>query len=109
MLAGVTSPRGRRGAVSTTEETSRRDAVAEQLFQGVVGALETLHVYLGDRLGLYTALGALSDASPGELAAEAGIGERYAREWLEQQAVAGLIDVVSQDGDPTVRRFRLPS
>ena len=65
------------------------------------------HVYLGVQLGLYTALGALTDASPGELAAEAGISERYAREWLEQQAVAGLIDVVGQDGDPAVRRFRL--
>src|SRR4051795_6803332 len=89
MLAGVTSPRGRRGAVSTTEETSRRDAVAEQLFQGVIGALETLHVYLGDRLGLYAALGALPDASAGELAAEAGISERYAREWLGGEAGAG--------------------
>src|SRR5206468_8560512 len=58
-------------------------------------ALETLHVYLGDRLGLYRALRALPDASPGELATEAGIGERYAREWLEQQAVAGLVDVVT--------------
>jgi 2-polyprenyl-3-methyl-5-hydroxy-6-metoxy-1,4-benzoquinol methylase len=94
--------------MSTSVETSRRDAAAEQLFQGVVGALETLHVYLGDRLGLYSTLGALPDASPRELAAAAGIGERYAREWLEQQAVAGLIDVVSPDGDPTVRRFRLP-
>jgi 2-polyprenyl-3-methyl-5-hydroxy-6-metoxy-1,4-benzoquinol methylase len=81
----------------------------EQLFQGAIGALETLYVYLGVRLGLYVALRALPDVSPGELAAEAGIGERYAREWLEQQAVAGLIDVVSQDGDPTLRRFRLPS
>jgi SAM-dependent methyltransferase len=80
----------------------------EQLFQGVIGALETLHVYLGARLGLYAALRALPDTSADELAADAGIDERYAREWLEQQAVAGLIDVVSQDGDPTVRRFRLP-
>ncbi len=89
-------------------ETSRRDAAMEQLFQGVIGAQETLHVYLGVRLGLYAALRALPDASPRELAAQAGIGERYAREWLEQQAVAGLIDIVGQDGDPMVRRFRLP-
>ena len=94
--------------MSTTEGTSRRDAVAEQLFQGVIGALETLHVYLGDRLGLYAALGALPDASAGDLAAEAGVSERYAREWLEQQAVAGLLDVVSPPETPTARRFRLP-
>jgi hypothetical protein len=70
-------------------DTARRDAVVEHLFLGAIGALETLHVYLGDRLGLYTSLAATPDASPRELAAHAGIAERYAREWLEQQAVAG--------------------
>ena len=28
-----------------------------------------------------------------ELAARTGVHERYAREWLEQQAVTGLVDV----------------
>jgi hypothetical protein len=63
---------------------------------------------VGDRLGLYTAVRALPNASPGELAAEAGISKRYAREWLEQQAVAGLIDVVGQEADPAVRRSGCP-
>jgi SAM-dependent methyltransferase len=93
---------------NTTMNTTRRDAVVEQLFLGTIGALETLHVYLGDRLGLYTSLAALPDASARELAARAGVHERYAREWLEQQAVAGLLDVVSDDDDPWARRFRLP-
>jgi hypothetical protein len=45
-------------------------------------------VYLGDALGYYRALaaGALTSA---ELAARTGTAERYAREWLEQQAVTG--------------------
>jgi hypothetical protein len=89
-------------------DTTRRDAIVEQLFLGVIGALETLHVYLGDRLGLYASLAQTPDASAGELAANAGIAERYAREWLEQQAVAGLLDVVVDDGDPATRRYRLP-
>jgi len=94
--------------MTTTVNTTRRDAVVEQLFLGALGALETLHVYLGDRLGLYASLAETPDASPGELAANAGIAERYAREWLEQQAVAGLLDVVIGDGDPATRRYRLP-
>jgi hypothetical protein len=53
--------------MSTTVDTARRDAVVEQLFLGAIGALETLHVYLGDRLGLYTSLAAMPDASPREL------------------------------------------
>jgi len=96
-----------------TEETTtgarRRDAVVEQLFLGAIGALETLHVYVGDRLGLYAALVETPDATPAELGRGAGIGERYAREWLEQQAVAGLVDVVTDDGDPMTRRYRLPA
>jgi SAM-dependent methyltransferase len=94
--------------MTTTVDTTRRDAIVEQLFLGVIGALETLHVYLGDQLGLYASLAETPDASPCELAANAGIAERYAREWLEQQAVAGLLDVVIDDGDPATRRYRLP-
>ena len=93
--------------MATTVDTARRDAVVDQLFLGAIGALETMHVYLGDRLGLYGALAKSPDACPGELASHAGIAERYAREWLEQQAVAGLLDVVRNDDDPTARRYRL--
>jgi 2-polyprenyl-3-methyl-5-hydroxy-6-metoxy-1,4-benzoquinol methylase len=56
-------------------------------------ALELLSIHLGRRLGLYQAV--TVPRTPGELAAAAGIHERYAREWLEQQAVAGLVDVAA--------------
>ena len=94
---------------AATIDTGRRDAVVEQLFSGAIGALETLYVYLGDRLGLYAALADRRDATAGELAHATGIAERYAREWLEQQAVAGLLDVVADTGDPAARRYRLPA
>ena len=90
-------------------DVGRRDAVLEQVFRGAIGALETLHVYLGDRLGLYESLAAVADASPAELADQTGIAERYAREWLEQQAVCGLVDVVENSADPRARRYRLPA
>jgi len=63
---------------TATTGTSRRDAVVEQLFLGAIGALETLHVYIGDRLGLYAALAGTPDATPNELANTTGIAERYA-------------------------------
>jgi 2-polyprenyl-3-methyl-5-hydroxy-6-metoxy-1,4-benzoquinol methylase len=94
---------------ASATDASRRDAVVEQLFLGAMGTLETLHVYIGDRLGLYAALAEMPDATPTELAKGAGIAERYAREWLEQQAVAGLVDVVDNGGDPMTRRYRLPA
>jgi SAM-dependent methyltransferase len=48
-------------------------------------------VYLGDRVGWYRALAADGPATPAELAARTGTAERYAKEWLEQQAVAGFV------------------
>jgi 2-polyprenyl-3-methyl-5-hydroxy-6-metoxy-1,4-benzoquinol methylase len=42
-----------------------------------------------------------------ELAQRAGIHERYAREWLEQQATAGILTAETREGVPN--RFRLPS
>lgn len=47
--------------------------------------------------------------TPPELAERAGIGGRYAREWLEQQAVAGLIDVDDAAAAEDERRYRLPA
>ena len=65
------------------------DALVGRLFEASIGMFEVMSVYLGDRLGLYRALRDGGPATTAELAARAGIDERYAREWLEQQAVAG--------------------
>jgi 2-polyprenyl-3-methyl-5-hydroxy-6-metoxy-1,4-benzoquinol methylase len=43
-----------------------------------------------------------------ELAAAAGIHERYAREWLEQQAVAGVLDLDDAAKPAGERRYSLP-
>jgi 2-polyprenyl-3-methyl-5-hydroxy-6-metoxy-1,4-benzoquinol methylase len=46
--------------------------------------------------------------TPSELAARAKIHERYAREWLEQQAVTGVLEVVGDADSAIARRFSLP-
>lgn len=79
----------------------------ERLFGAVVDTLEVGCVHLGSRLGFYRALAA-GDATPGELATRTGCAERYAREWLEQQAVAGFPTVDAPDADPAARRYHLP-
>jgi 2-polyprenyl-3-methyl-5-hydroxy-6-metoxy-1,4-benzoquinol methylase len=45
----------------------------------------------------------------GELATAAGILERYAREWLEQQAAAGILAVEDATAAAGERRYHLPS
>src|SRR3712207_2002295 len=92
----------------STTTTSRSDALVERLFIATVDALELSSVYLGAELGLYRALAERDSMSPAELAQVAGIAPRYAREWLEQQAVAGLIDADESDvDDPDQGRLRL--
>jgi SAM-dependent methyltransferase len=87
--------------------SERADALAEHIFGSVLGTMEIFTVYLGDRLGLYAAL-ADDPATPAELAARAGIAERYAREWLEQQAVNGFLEVDDASAPAGVRRYTLP-
>jgi 2-polyprenyl-3-methyl-5-hydroxy-6-metoxy-1,4-benzoquinol methylase len=91
------------------EQAQRRDALVGRLFQSMLGALDYLHIYLGDRLGLYDALQTRGSATSAELAHAAGLAERYVREWLEQQAVSGLLDVTEASADASSRRYALPA
>jgi 2-polyprenyl-3-methyl-5-hydroxy-6-metoxy-1,4-benzoquinol methylase len=83
--------------------TLTADALAERLFSSVVASFDVAGVYLGDRLGWYASLADDGPATPDELAARTGSDARYAREWLEQQAVSGILEV---DGE---HRFSLPA
>jgi 2-polyprenyl-3-methyl-5-hydroxy-6-metoxy-1,4-benzoquinol methylase len=84
------------------------DALVGRLFEAGIGMFEVMSVYVGDRLGLYRALQEGGPATAADLAARAGIDPRYALEWLEQQAVADILDVDSLEGAPGDRRYRLP-
>jgi SAM-dependent methyltransferase len=95
----------------TIAETSlaaeRAEALANTLLSASVTTMEVFAVYIGDRLGYYDALAHDGAATSTELAARTGTNERYTREWLEQQAMAGVLDV-DDTGDPYTRRFTLP-
>ena len=91
------------------------DEFAERLFASSLGAIEVFGVYLGDRLGWYRSLATDGPATSSELAARTGTQERYAREWLEGQAVAGILAVVPgrvpsgvPGDDASARRYALP-
>ncbi len=92
------------GADQTTSpaEIEEGGALMERLFGSLLGAMELATVHLGSQLGLYAALDRPLTAD--ELAATAGIDSRYAREWLEQQAISGLVEV-AEPGDAATRRY----
>jgi 2-polyprenyl-3-methyl-5-hydroxy-6-metoxy-1,4-benzoquinol methylase len=95
--------------ISTPSEAERRDALADRLFEATVGAFDLEVIYIGDRLGLYRALANDGPATSAELADRAGIAERYAREWLEHQAVGGILDVDDAGRPADARRYSLPA
>ena len=78
------------------------DALTERLFSAAVASFDLAGVYLGHRLGWYASLGADGSATPEELATRTDTDARYAREWLEQQAVTGIL-AADDDG-----RFSMP-
>jgi SAM-dependent methyltransferase/predicted transcriptional regulator len=94
---------------TAADEAGRRDALADRLFRSMIESNELASVWLGLRLNLYELLRDQGPATVAELAERAGIDDRYAREWLEQQAVAGLLDVEDVTRDAGSRRYRLPT
>ncbi|MFP5318991.1 MAG: class I SAM-dependent methyltransferase [Acidimicrobiia bacterium] len=95
--------------MTTNDVAARRDALADRLFGATIGALELFGVHLGIRLGLYRWLAVSGPMTAGELSTVAGIDERYGREWLEQQAVAGFLDVEDPAAPGAERRYSLPA
>jgi hypothetical protein len=88
--------------------TERRDTLVGRLFGSILEAMDLLNIYLGDRLGLYRVLADGGPATSAELASRASIHEHYAREWLEQQAVTGLLAVDDPGRAAAERRYSLP-
>ena len=93
--------------MATQAEEAQRDAFVERLFGAALGAYELMTVHLGDRLGYYRALAEGGEATSAELADATDTDERYAREWLEQQAVAAILEVDDVGAAAGERRYRL--
>jgi 2-polyprenyl-3-methyl-5-hydroxy-6-metoxy-1,4-benzoquinol methylase len=95
--------------MSTTETQEEAEAqvgaLVERLFVGGIAALEALSIHVGTQLGLYQLLHERGPLTAADVARGAGIHERYAREWLEQQAVAELIDVEDPTKPADQRRY----
>ena len=78
------------GEAEPVDIAQSRNAFVERVLTSALATYDVCSIYIGDRLGLYTAL----DHKPSnakELAHETSTDERYVREWLEQQAVTGIL------------------
>lgn len=95
-------------AATSAPAQATPDQILERVYDSMVSTLELFCLYVGDRLGFYTALHEDGPATSTELAARAGTVERYTREWLEQQATAGFLACANPDADALERRYALP-
>src|SRR4029079_4646965 len=98
----ICAPAPSRGDVMTALETTdaqsdpvaeQRDALLARLNDAMTTTFEFAAVYMGDRLGYYAAMAPGDPLTSTDLASRTGTNERYTREWLEEQAMAGFIDV----------------
>jgi SAM-dependent methyltransferase len=90
-------------SVAASIDSAKQEAFVGQVLANTGAAMVTTLAALGDRLGLFKTLAASGPATSAEIAARAGIVERYAREWLGGMTSAGYVTY-----DPATRRFALP-
>jgi 2-polyprenyl-3-methyl-5-hydroxy-6-metoxy-1,4-benzoquinol methylase len=83
---------------------TKAEAFAGRLLTALNDGALCLMVSVGHRTGLFDAMSQSPPSTSEELAAGAGLNERYVREWLGAMTTARLIDV-----DPATRRFSLPA
>ena len=84
-------------------DETKLNAFIGKMLGDLGGAFSVPMVRMGDKLGLYKALNEQGPLTPAELAAKANVAERYAREWLSQQAASGYLEYNSATG-----KFTLP-
>lgn len=89
-------------------DADKAAAFGERIFTAALGTIDIASIYLGDRLGLYRALADAGPSTYPELAAACSTNTRYTREWCEQQAVTGLLEVDDVAAEPDARRYSLP-
>lgn len=100
-----------KSTVSKTQASPKPDfdqAIADQFASQTIGLLNKAAVAvmmsIGHRLRLFDAMSQLSASTPQQIAAAAGLQERYVREWLGAM-VAGRIVVY----DPQAKTYVLPA
>ena len=74
-----------------------------QMLNDLGGAVSIALVQIGDALGLYKTLHQKGPMTTHELAAEAGVNERYLREWASHHAASNYLSY-----DPASKKFTLP-
>jgi SAM-dependent methyltransferase len=90
--------------MTTTElDGARAEAFAGRTLQILNDAMLSLLLSLGHQTGLFDVMAGAGSLTSAELAAAAGLDERYIREWLAGLTVGGIVE-----HDPATGKYELP-
>jgi ubiquinone/menaquinone biosynthesis C-methylase UbiE len=84
-------------------DPARVQAFARKALDILVGGRLSLMLSVGHQTGLFDALAGLPPSTSAEVAAAAGLHERYVREWLGAMVTGGIVDY-----DPDRATYALP-
>ena len=84
-------------------DAHKAQAFGDRMLGVLNGAALALMTSIGHRTGLFDVMAGMPPADPAKIAAQAGLQERYVREWLGAMATAGVVDY-----DPEQRVYGLP-
>jgi 2-polyprenyl-3-methyl-5-hydroxy-6-metoxy-1,4-benzoquinol methylase len=84
-------------------DTQQAEAFAERLVNVLNDGALCLMTSIGHRTGLFDTMNRSRPGTSAEIAAEAGLNERYVREWLGAMVTAGVVQF-----DPATKRYWLP-
>jgi len=91
-------------ASDSNYDSAKANGFAERLLTTLNDGALCLMISIGHRTGLLDAMRDAASATSAEIAAKAGLNERYVREWLGAMVTGRIVDV-----DPATNRFSLPA
>jgi len=85
-------------------DPAKAEAFAGRFLTALNNGALCLMVSIGHRTGLFDVMSKSPPATSGEIAARAGLNERYVREWLGAVVTGGVVEF-----DPASNRYSLPA
>lgn len=85
-------------------DLEKLQSFGERMGGALNGAATALMLSIGHQVGLFDTMAAMAPSTSGEIAARAGLDERYVREWLGAMVAGGIFDYDPASGD-----YELPS
>lgn len=84
-------------------DTEKAKAFTRRMVQHLEGSAVTVMIEVGRRVGIFDAMARLDWSTSREIATEARLNERYAREWLAAMVCGGIVEY-----DAVAGTYRLP-